>query len=240
MGTLIVITMFRHILLIAISMMAMGNLSAALVTETHASIARGGQRPCEDRGTSSSHCEAEYYDPSTGTDRAEASAQASYGSLSVTFLRSSDSDIHRWTDAWAVASFSDVITIFGSDLIRDAELHWDISDLVCWGGCDVGTAEFEFLTGVIGNKFDVYASIGLGDPFYGTSTLSESLQLLSISLLDLQLNQVRGVSFSSRSGAIYNIEGATQVFVPEPNTGLTAVFALLLLIRRGLTVEGQE
>jgi hypothetical protein len=223
----------RHFLLVATFVLSAGSVPAALMTETFATVhppEGGGDMDCHKIGNSFSHCEVV---DATGLYGAETTAQARYGFLSVEYQLTSASDLW-WSWTSSEARFSDMITL--SRPASYAEAAWDTSDLVCEDFCDIFGAFFERQIPVTGNALSLHARIGAGSgpsPEDAPAHLSGSLRLLSIRLFDELGEPLTGpISFSSQSGARYNIEGATQVQVPEPNSALTAAIAFFLMLRQ--------
>jgi hypothetical protein len=114
------------------------SLPAEIVTEANASIPLADQK-CRVSGGPFSRCELKFVD-SEGESfyRAQAVAEASYGFLSVQSI----TDPPYWTTALSYASFSDIITVFGSDQIGYLAPIWNVSDLVCIGFCTIFSASF--------------------------------------------------------------------------------------------------
>lgn len=188
------------------------SLPAEIITEANAAIPLSGQR-CHVSGGPLSRCELEFADPATESlYRAQAVAEASYGFLSVQSI----TDPPYWTTAFSYASFSDIITVFGSDQIGYLVPIWAESDLVCIGFCTIFDSSFVFGP-VPGNVLNLTASLAAGDPFGFVPEVSGSLRLLSIRVLDQNLDPLESPTplyYLSQSGASYQVEGATQV--PEP------------------------
>ncbi|MCC6861148.1 MAG: hypothetical protein IT158_21450 [Bryobacterales bacterium] len=214
---------FRRPTLTAMLLAVCWNLPAEIITEANASIPLAGQK-CRVTGGPFSSCELEFVDPGgEAFYRAQAVAEASYGFLSVQSI----TDPPYWTTASSYASFSDIITVFGSDQIGYLVPIWsDVSDL------SVGSY---FVSGPVpGNVLNLTASLSAGDPFDFVPEMSGSLRLLSIRVLDQNLDPLESpapLDYLSRSGASYQVEGATQV--PEPGFTLPVLVGCLVLVFRG-------
>jgi hypothetical protein len=78
---------------------------------------------------------------------------------------------------------------------------------------------------------ELTASLTAGDPFGVVPEVSGSLRLLSIRVLDQNLDPLESPTplyYLSQSGASYQVEGATQV--PEPGFTLPVLVGCLLLV----------
>jgi hypothetical protein len=218
----------RWSLRVAIFLAAGGSLPAALVTEADTFLQRPTFQFCHDSGQSTAYCRLESFDPSTGSSySAEARAEASYGFLSVA-THVTGSDFTDLAEAASLARFVDAVTVFGSTRIAYMEVIWDVSDLQCIGFCEIFSAQFTEGP-VPGNVLDLYAELAAGDPERIILSISGSLRLTGIRVLDADMAEVtERLYYRSESGTAYNIIGASQV--PEPGTAGMVVAAALLLM----------
>jgi hypothetical protein len=207
------------------------SIPAAIITETDTRInpPANPEQHCHDSGGPSSHCEVEFLDPATGRlYRAQAVAQASYGFLSVESHLDPPS---YWSSSWSSASFSDTITVFGSNRIAFLVPIWDAT---CTEHSDVHSIDCT-IGPVPGNVLELSAHLFAGDPFSILPSVTGSLRLLSIRILDQELEPLTGLYYRSQSGASYNVEGAVQV--PEPGYASRVIVVCLLFVWRRWVVS---
>lgn len=209
---------------------------------------------CNDFGTTHSECSFISSNPATGQfESVTGVADASYGQLHVVSTSDIRNVVgHIPATSTAYASFSDMITLTPRNdaMVNSIRLVWSyqvldngvVSTTLPSGSCKLTPAPVICgdlrIPGVLSNnEFRIAGEIGVGDPlsFFVNHDFEATATLTSIQLLGCQtdpfgrcnpieMRPLTGFTFSSASGAAYNIEGATQI--PEPAPVLLIALAL--------------